>query len=335
VAWLARLALSLAALAGLAEWVTLNWLETSNLSVFSRQLGSVHLPHTRTVQSQEGWSEHWTNSDSLFGPELLPIRPRVRAVLLGDSFAEGLQVAQSQNMSAVAERADPGLEVINGAAAGGFPAHYAAFLPGYEQAFSPDVVVIQVNDGDVNEMGDPTRLADVRRELAAGPAPRRGALRQIIGRSGLIRLSRMRIELLIQRERARLTRKFTGGPLTSDIDDTAGPIPAGATAEADSLFDVITAEAPRIVLVYVPHIFYYASPPAAAYPIRRAFWNELAERHRIPLVDPTDEMLAEYRRTGQPLHGFANTTIATGHINWRAHDIIGRMMARAIEEALR
>lgn len=327
--------LSLAALLAVAEWATSSWLATSGHATFSPQLGGIVEPHTRTVQSQEGWSDQWTNSFGLFDHELLAIRPRVRAVLLGDSFAEGLQVAQSEKMSAAAERADPGIEVINGAFAGRFPAHYASLLPGYVRVFKPDVVVIQVNDGDVNEMSDPAGLARVRRETAGIAPPEPSALRKFFRRSALAQLTRMRFELLVERERARLARKFVGHGLASDVDDTAGPIPAGAQAEADSLFDVMQQAAPRIVIVYVPHIHYYASPPQVAYPVRRAFWLDLAARHHLTIVDPTDAMLTDYARTGEPMHGFSNTTIATGHINARGHRIVGEMMARAIEETLR
>lgn len=334
--WAARFLLSVALLLVALDWATARWLVTPSTAIFSPRFGNIQLPHVRAVQSQEGWSEQWTNSYGFFDRDLLPVRPRVRAVLLGDSFAEGLQLAQSMNMSAVAERADPGLEVINTAGSGRFPAHYAAFLGNYLREFKPDVVVIQVNDGDVNELGDPVRLAEVRRELSGRvKPPSAGWLHQLLKRSALVKFSSIRLTLLVERERARLTRKITGRALLSDIDDTAGPIPPGAQAVGDSVFDVIQRAGPPVVIVYVPHILYFGSPPRVAYPIRRAFWRDLAKRHRLALVDPTDEMLADYSRTGQPMHGFSNTTIGVGHINERGHELIGRMIARAIEESLR
>jgi hypothetical protein len=158
-------------------------------------------------------------------------------------------------------------------------------------------------------------------------------LREFLKQSALLRMAHDRATLLIQRERLRFRRKF--GPIAEDVDDTAGPVPPRALAVGDSLLEVVQRVNPRLLLVYIPHLDYFASPPAVRYPIRRAFWHDLAARRGIPLVDPTDAMLAEYARTLQPLHGFENSKFASGHINARGHALIGRLMAEAIEARAR
>jgi hypothetical protein len=94
---------------------------------------------------------------------------------------------------------------------------------------------------------------------------------------------------------------------------------------------------PHLILVYVPHFFYFDAVPHVAYPMREAWYHALAAQRGIVLVDPVDRMLAEFRRTGEPMHGFLDTRPAEGHLNARGHRIIGELLAAAIhrQRALR
>jgi len=73
----------------------------------------------------------------------------------------------------------------------------------------------------------------------------------------------------------------------------------------------------------------YGGPQAAA------FYHAFAARNRVTLVDPLDELRAEFARTGQPLHGFQNSVLGKGHLNAAGHRVVGERLARAIAEALR
>jgi len=335
----ARAAFVLVAALALTELVTGRWLRSAGGGRVDPRLGPVHRPHTRLVQSAEGYTSGLTNAYGFLGPELRVTRPARRVLVLGDSFAEGQQVMPAQNFARLLERLRPATEAVNAGQAGLFPGDYADLLPAYDQVFHPDVVVILVNDGDVTEMGSAQRLNDVVRARAAraaaapaAPAPNRPAavLRATLGRSAFIAMVRMRLDLLRDLERKRFVRKFTHGTPAFDIDDTAWPPTPRAGAVFDSLLARMKAEHPRLLLLYVPHLRYFDPPPAAFYPLRRAFYHQHAARAGIPIVDPTDAMLAEFARTREPLHGFANTTIGTGHLNRRGHAVLARVLADAL-----
>ena len=87
---------------------------------------------------------------------------------------------------------------------------------------------------------------------------------------------------------------------------------------------------PRPVFVYMPHVRYFDRPARLLYPERREFYREFAVRNGVTLVDPTDSLLVEFGRTGQPLHGFANTEIGYGHMNALGHALVGRLLAREL-----
>jgi lysophospholipase L1-like esterase len=338
---LALLAL-VALLAGL-EWAVGRWIQTPSTAVYDPRFGLVQRPHARVVQSMEGWTEARANSLGLFDDELREPKPPLRALLLGDSYAEALQMRRDRNFSSVAERDLPGLEVVNAAGSGRFLAHYAGHLATTIEAVRPDLVVIQVNDGDVLELGDPAKLGEARAELqgrsefqraeanAGGSLP--GRLRALFKRSALVKYLSVRLALLDQHERERFARKFlpAAGP---PVDPNSVPASPTTIATTDSLMNEIVALSPRPILVYIPFLDYFAAKPAEMYPNRRAFWRAVAERHHVTLIDPTDALLAEFRRTGQPLHGFDNSRLGAGHLNALGHAIVGRMLADTLAERM-
>ena len=323
------------------DWAIGRWLETPARGArFDPRFGVVEQPHVRVVQSMEGWGSLTTNALGFFDDELRTPRPKLRALLQGDSYAEALQMSHDENFSTVAERACPGVEVVNTAHSGRFLAHYAAYLRGTWDAVQPDVLVIQVNDTDVGELGEPELLSNVWNELAGHPpfwgaAPSHspvGRLRELLARSALLKLTFVRINLLTRFERERFARKFASKE-TAALDDR--PVKPRAIVVADSLMELIERIAPRPIIVYIPNLDYQSSPPAPFSPPRRAFWLDLARRHGATIVDPTDSLIALYRHDGQFLHGFANTRIGNGHLNARGHAVVGRMLGRALAERMR
>jgi hypothetical protein len=148
-------------------------------------------------------------------------------------------------------------------------------------------------------------------------------------RSSLVTLLRSRMQLLAGQEHARLGRKL--GLLHPDLEDVvARPPTPRAEALIDSLIIEVARVNPHLILVYVPHFFYFDAVPHVAYPMREAWYHVLAAQRGIVLVDPVDRMLAEFRRTGEPMHGFLDTRPGEGHLNARGHRIIGELLAAAI-----
>jgi hypothetical protein len=65
------------------------------------------------VQSAEGWGEYRADADGFLDRPLPPPGQGVRAVLLGDSFGQGLQVRDRERFSEIAELLMPGLHILN------------------------------------------------------------------------------------------------------------------------------------------------------------------------------------------------------------------------------
>ena len=321
------------------------WLVSPTASVADARYGWVLRPHARIVSSTEGWSVRRTNSMGLLDDELRVPRARVRAVLLGDSFTEALQVAQDADFESVAERLVPELEVVNVGCSGRGPAEYADWLEEHGPGLAPDLVIVQLNDWD---LGDVIRPASLARQAAAargvappmavvkhaGPVKR--LLKQLQSNSVLVILARVRMQRLYNDARTRLLNRLHGTsaaaatlPSPTYVEDPRLP------ALMDALHRRIAAQAPRVLYLYVPCVDYFAPHIDHIEPQVAAFYHAFAARNRVTLVDPIDEFRAEFARTGQPLHGFQNTVPGIGHLNVAGHRVVGERLARAIGEALR
>lgn len=325
----------------LAEWAVGTWIMSPSTADYDPDFGLVHRPGSRFVNSREGWSSNRANSMGRFDDEPRVPRPPHVVLLLGDSYAEALQVSRAQGFAQVAERAVPGLEVINVAQSGRAPAHHARFAPIYVRRLQPDLVIVQLNDADVPELLDPKPGDAIEAAMFAGDsgAVERAArmraspmqrLRRLPGRSALLRYARVRVLMLQARERERLGRKFGLVAAAAGADTLMDAIPAGADSAADAAFRSLRASCPQLVALYIPAMDYFAHPPRPERPNRGAFWRAAAARNGIELIDPTDAILAEYARTGEPLHGFNNSTMGVGHINALGHRLVGEMLAASL-----
>jgi hypothetical protein len=103
----------------------------------------------------------------------------------------------------------------------------------------------------------------------------------------------------------------------------------------DALHRRIAAHAPRLVYLYIPSVDYFGPRFDYGEPRVAAFYHAFAARNGVTLVDPLDEFRAEFARTGQPLHGFSNSVMGSGHLNVVGHRVVGERLARAIAEAMR
>ena len=338
-----RLALALlllAAFACAAEWAVGRWIMAPRSDLLATPFGRLFRPGSYYIQSAEGWGEFSANRDGFLDRDWAATRRGPRAVLFGDSFGQGLQVRDEARFSEVAEHRVPGLEVLNAAAAGRSPFHYALFAARYQAAFHPDLLIVQLNDGDLTDVDNERENATARTEFeatadaaASGRLWRRSdprapieSLRKVARSSALLSYLHARLERLSRRERERLSAKLRG--IRPDLRDVVAlPPTPHAMALLDSLIGEVARVNPNLVLVYVPHLHYFHEPPEVAYPLRRDWFHELAARRGLPLVDPSDAMLEEYRRTHEPLHGFANTQPGAGHLNARGHRVLGERLA--------
>lgn len=324
-----------------AEIVVRLWLVSPSIAVPDTRYTWVVPPHARIVSSAEGWSSTLTNSMGLLDDELRVPRARVRAVLLGDSFTEALQVARRDNFGSVAERRVPGLEVVNVGYSGRSPVEYSDWLEEYGSRLVPDIVVVQLNDSDLRDLVNPVaraRLATVAARPSGVPPEGRLARlsRRVLRNSALATVTWRRLKQLATDERKQLTKHFRGaGAVAADSALEAPAADPRLPALMDALHRRIVAHAPRLVYLYIPSVDYFGPRFDYGEPQAAAFYHAFAARNRLVLVDPLDEIRAEFARTGQPLHGFPNSVMGGGHLNAAGHRVVGERLARAIAEAVR
>jgi lysophospholipase L1-like esterase len=321
------------------------WLATPPTTFSDPRYRWVYSPYARVVHSTEGWSVRHTNSMGLLDDELRVPRARVRAVLLGDSFTEALQVAQDADFESIAERRMPGLELVSVGCSGRSPVEYADWLDEYGPGVAPDIVIVQLNDwdlADVVSVASLARQAVVARGVAEPMvvADRVGLLkrlwRKVERNSALASLGRQRIRLISDGARAQVAKRLHGADVKA-----VGLAPPTCAADPrlpalmDALHRRIAAHAPRLIYLYIPSVDYFGPRFGYGEPQVAAFYHDFATRNRVTLVDPLEQFRAEFVRTGQPLHGFPNSVMGSGHLNAAGHRVLGERLARAIAEAMR
>jgi hypothetical protein len=327
------------------EVVTQLWIAPPMVSLPDQRYRGVYTPQARVVHSTEGWSVRHTNSMGLLDDELRVPRARVRAVLLGDSFTEALQVAQDVDFESIAERRMPGLELVSVGCSGRSPVEYADWLDEYGPGLAPDIVIVQLNDWDLADVVSAislARQAAVARGVAepAAEVAQGGLLkrlwRQLQRNSALVAMARQRIRLISEGERVQLAKRFHGTAVAA-----VGSAPPTFAADPrlpalmDTLHRRIAAHSPRLVYLYIPSVDYFGPRLGYGEPEVAAFYHAFAARNRVTLVDPIEQFRAEFARTGQPLHGFSNSVMGSGHLNAAGHRVVGERLARAIAEATR
>jgi hypothetical protein len=331
--WPAALALIFVLLG--SEAIVRRWIHLPSAYAFDPRFGPITRPGARLLQSTEGYGLRTANSFGFLGREPRTPRAHLRVVLFGDSFAEALHVREDQSFPSIAERSIPDAEIINLGRSASFPANYAAEMATFDSLLAPNLIVVEVNDGDVREILNPALMEQVRRYGRAREEFRPPSIgRWVVSHSGLASLAKNRMDLLVEKERTRLSKKLGLGRV-GYVESMSGPVDPRASVILDSLYTLMRDVGRPIVFLYIPDLNYLTSPPAHRYPTRREFFLAFAARNGVLLVDPTNAMLTEYQRTRQPLQGFQNSVLGDGHLNVRGHAVIGPLLARAIVGAKR
>jgi hypothetical protein len=227
---------------------------------------------------------------------------------------------------------------VNTGLSGRSPLDYAEWIETQGARLDPDVIVIETSDSHLSWLLKPEAL----RRLASPPAPGviepppgesapRNFLRQCMRRSALVTLAWRRLKLLAAEQGATLSRRFNatrggGAPAARDVDDPRLP------AILDSLQSRYARHARRVVYLYIPHLDYFAPDAPQSDPRVARLLGNLCTRRGATLVNAADAMRAEFRRTGQPVHGFPNSVMGSGHINAAGHRVVGEVLARALAE---
>lgn len=327
--------LGIVAVLAAGEWLVRSLLESPSVAVPVARFGWAYPAHARVVHSTEGYSVRRTNALGLFDDELRVPRPPRRVVVLGDSYAEALQVPAGEGFVDVAERLLPGTEVVNAGVSGHSPLDHAEWLETVGDSLRPDVVVVEISDANLDLLLQPEalrRFASPPRpgaSLALGPETGlRAVPRWLLRHSALATVSWRRLKLLAADQRGALSRRFN-----ATVTRTRGQPPEALLQDPrlapmlDSLHIRIARHARRVVYLYIPHLDYFGPGAPESYPRVRALLAGLCQREGATFLDAGDAMRAEFERTGQPVHGFANSVMGSGHINAAGQRVVGQALA--------
>ncbi len=339
---LAGLAVLVGTLAVL-EVVLRLWIVSPSATVPDPQFEYFQRAYSWQVFSKEGYCRTRMNRFGLNDDDPLPRKPPLRALVVGDSYTEAMQVDPSKNFGSVAESMVEGLEICNGGRSGWGPPDLAAFAELRGGQFDPDVLVVQYNDLDLREFTRPAEI-HLRRDgtsyelvIPGAPAQRKGVHR--IGswmkqHSALFTQVERRLDVLTRTERERLKRHFFPPPARA-AENPDVTFPPDAVEMLLYLHQRLARRYSKIIYLYIPRIHYSQIEGGGLYtPQHREVYHEFARRAGVTLIDPTDSLLAEYRRSAQPCHGFQNSVMGKGHLNVRGHRIVGRMLAEELRKFL-
>jgi hypothetical protein len=299
-------------------------------------------PYSRQVFSSEGYSRTRLNRFGFNDTDPLPYRPRLRALIVGDSFTEAMQVYPDQNFGSIAQSKVDGLEVCNAGRSGWGPPDFAAFVKLRAAEFTPDVLVIQVNDLDLQEFKREWEIHLTKTDdgyklvIPPKPASRSGVHRwgaKLKHASALFTLIERRLDVLTRLERDRLEKHFSPPPVQAAENFDTG-LPSDAADMLEYLHRQMSRLYPDIIYLYIPRIDYSKNGGQLYTPQHREVYRAFARRCGVTLIDPTDALLKEYRRSGQPCHGFQNSEMGKGHMNARGHRVVGKLLAEELRKHL-
>ncbi|MBB4196231.1 hypothetical protein CCR94_12130 [Rhodoblastus sphagnicola] len=313
------------------------------------EVGYAGRPNVSGIQSAEGVSRVAFNSHGFHDLEHDRAKPAdaFRIVVIGNSYSVAEQVARehgyvaklAENLRGCPSLAGREVETIN-LGVDGFTIHQQfLMLRDYGLTFSPDMVLLQVNDFVVPGDLDPLKNFSPRLEQAeAGiivnlsyldtPDYREKSsnaanlLQQASDHSRLLQYL-----LQYRRARARTAAKPEAAPA---VDEAAiyESYRRGRDLAFGEIASLVQAHDIRFAVTITPEADALSDRPLAPNPLRRD-WMTLAQSVNAPLLDIEEEARAQVRRTGAWLHGFGAQT-GTGHLNRAGNAVFAQALAPRI-----
>jgi hypothetical protein len=268
----------------------------------------------------------------------------LHVIVLGDSFTEGLQVPDDQKYASVAEitlRQDGYvIDVHNLGNSGASMADYVSLMNAYQQLYHPGIIVVQLEPDDFIEsfyqgrtnyfIAENSKIVDlVQQNALTGDY-------MILSKHNLASPLLMLQEYGIQRSgqweaqgkaQANVSNANTA-PETFNIDL--------AKQQMDLLIEA--SNGIPIILVPFPHAPYISGDQIIMDDPKQESLKEFLSSYspQITLADPLPEF-QELVSSGNylPMGFFNSTTPGRGHLNRQGNDILGKLLAKTIEEVLK
>ena len=270
----------------------------------------------------EGWGvSHWRDDETRAHAPGAANAPRV--LVVGDSFAESLQVDDDEVFSGRM----PTVNALNIGQSGHSAADYVAFAAEYRDRYRPDWTVVELAPPDLAE--DAFSPAKTHFEDSLNPrviimsdAGGRisGKLKPIRRRSDLIDYAMTRLQEYSAG--ARMPRLFRAAD-----EDTHPPVANAAVITnwpvAAEIARLRNAYSDRLTFFFVPDFF---APPS---PVETAFTSE-CRNASLSCVNMR-AVFEDFRNRGDSPFGFPNSKFGEGHLNARGHAAAARLLESELE----
>lgn len=301
-------------------------------------LGVTFRPGTY-VFGTEGYCRAQLNSLGMRGPDPLAVKPdQYRVLAVGDSFTEGFQVSDSALYTAqlqriLQRRPHKSAVVFNAGVSGRSPADYIALSSVYRKIYSPDAVVVQINEGDF--------MSDLLH-------PNSGNIHSIVRAGSGFRTEATGTEQsgYVSKRLPPSLRWTTNLALTKNLEIRLGQLKSQSAAAAKGSKNAAKPEAfpqdmmdwvvvqlkhtyPNVVLLYIPNIQFFSSDRAQT-PLESQL-ERTCRKHGVDFINVRADFLKHYERTKQLPTGFNNTSPGQGHTNGAGHRIMAQKLALVLE----
>jgi hypothetical protein len=326
-----RIVVVIVAMLGLGEVVTRQWLTSPSGQDFDAELGWVWRPGAHILNASEGGADIRVNERGLIDDPLTPKNGRTRILGFGNSFMEALQVPIAHNYTSLVERKVADVDVVNLARSGMGPGHYPTVLRRFA-ALEPDSLLVSVGYGDLDDVMAPN--VNVERDAAGGihrlwlTVDAKDRLKRvfapIITRSALATYLMRRFKPVVMGWRA-AWRELKGAP---DPQPATAPLDYRAAEERLSFVLRRLQTSAPVVVLDIPHIVYRAEGASLGAPEEVAVFRRAARAAGVDYLDAGPALISAYARTRQPLHGFANLKIGSGHLNEAGHAVVADVVSR-------
>lgn len=218
---------------------------------------------------------------------------------------------------------------FNAGVSGGAPPRYIALADYYKKLINPDAVVISLNDSDYTvDYLDKTHIfaalkdKDSYKMVKLGKNSKQKLMASPIA-SKLLRSSLVQIA----------AKKLSVGERRGGDGEAPKAKSETPRDEIDRYIRWTVAQFkaayPNLVLAYVPKIDYFQ--PEKEPPMLEQLLENACKDEGVTLINMRKRYQTYFRETGQPCHGFPNTSPGKGHINAIGHQLLADEVSHELE----
>ena len=289
------------------------------------------------VQGREGFARTVLNELGMRQPPLTAKEPGVERILvLGDSFTQAMQVSdQAIFTHQLQERLGARSEVINDGRSGTSPAYYLAQAEFNKKTFEPDLVIIQLNQGDFtsDHFDSQTNFYFVQTETGFELKENKA---YVSGNPIISRFAQFQKILNFSVARVLVERLAKLGARPAET-----PPRPSATEAAEELkiqealitwvVRELKAHYPKLILVYIPTIDYFGDQAQSSVELQLV---QAARGEGVPFVSVYQDYIDVFKIDRRVAHGFDNTQPGLGHINALGHALLAERLAEMMKQVV-